>query len=278
MKAYLLFFLIIIFANSAFAELSWDKAEENLRNYRSFRMVLENDHLNSIGVEGRSISGSGQFALYNIQQIKDLAGYDGTILIIDLRLESHGFINTLPVAWKGNANLGKSVDEVLLDEIEHLHHHLITQQVEDYPVYFVASERESAIDNGFEYERLPVQDHSHPTDSIVDNFLNVLKAHPEYWIHVHCAVGRGRTTLFMAMYDMYYNAKDVSFDDILERQKAIGGQDLKKYLKTPHANAKKQKLYLGRLAFLERFYQFCQEGDPQAGTWQEWIASQPISL
>ena len=42
------------------------------------------------------------------------------------------------------------------------------------------------------------------------------------WAHFHCEAGRGRTTMFMVLYDMLRNANRVSLEDIARRQQLLG--------------------------------------------------------
>lgn len=263
MKIIFIKFLLVLMLQPIFAD-------EIMRNFRSFSDVLSYKELVFTGVAEHSLSGSGQFLPSNIQNLAKVA-QGSEIIVVDLRLESHGYINDHPFSLKNNDNLGKTAEEILEIEANLLQEVYLKQDKEFYPIYTVSSEKELVISNNFKYVRLPVLDHSHPSDEIVDAYLDLLKQNPFAWVHVHCAVGRGRTTTFMAMFDMFYNAKTVSLDDILERQKKIGGQDFKKYLKEPNKDDEKQQLFLARLAFLERFYQYCQAGDPETTTWQEWV-------
>ena len=73
---------------------------------------------------------------------------------------------------------------------------------------------------------------------------------------MHCPAGRGRTTTFLAMYDMMRNAVNVSFDDILARQAMIGGKDLTE----PFAIGDwRYEHHFERLQFLMDFYNYCLE-------------------
>jgi protein-tyrosine phosphatase len=135
----------------------------------------------------------------------------------------------------------------------------------------LATEKQLATKKGFDYVRLPTLDHSRPSDEIVDAFLELIKKNPNAWFHVHCHVGKGRTTTFMTLYDMFYNAKEVEFDEILERQKEIDGEDFKKYLQKTNLESYMKNLYDERLKFLKRFYDFCKNSDPQHITWTEWL-------
>lgn len=109
---------------------------------------------------------------------------------------------------------------------------------------------------GVAYFRIPVVDFYYPNDSEVNRFLMLVKAvksGPENWLHFHCKAGKGRTTSFLAMYDMIHNAKEVSLEDILTRQEIMGGVNLIQEAKTPWA--------IARLEFLEAFYNYCRDNN-----------------
>jgi protein-tyrosine phosphatase len=71
--------------------------------------------------------------------------------------------------------------------------------------------------------RITVTDHARPLDEAVDRFILAVRALPENgWAHFHCEAGRGRTTTFMALYDMLRNANRVSLEDIACREQLLG--------------------------------------------------------
>lgn len=271
------FILVILFSTHVLAKteepkLRWNKAQKKLRNFRSFHDIFGKSKASTIGIEGRFISGSGQFTAANVSlladKVKQVAGEVDKIILLDARLESHGFINDLPVEWKvkhDDANLNKSVDDILKDEKDRLLEIFKDKIVDKIVVKTVSTEEEVAALNGFEYVRLPTLDRSLPSDEIVDAFLELIKNNPNAWLHVHCHIGKGRTTTFMVLYDMFYNAKDLKFDEILFRHKIIGGSNLNK-------SGSKE-----RLEFLKRFYRYSMESDPQNVTWQAWLQEQPIN-
>lgn len=239
---------------------------------------MEQPRLSHVGAQGRYISGSGQFTEANILQLSEkvsqVTSEFDKIIVIDTRIESHGFINGLPVEWK-LPNLGKSAEEILADEKLRLLEIFQDKVINDIEVHSVSTEMEViAALHGFEYVRLPTLNQSRPSDSTVDLFLDIIKNNPQSWLHIHCHVGKGRTTVFMVMYDMFYNAKDLEFEEILERNKAIDGQDLEKHKDETDLNPDKRSLYEERLEFVKRFYQYCREADPQNISWQDWFQNQ----
>ena len=65
------------------------------------------------------ISGSPQFSEQSL--IKMLPQMQGEVWIVDLRRESHGFVDGLPVSWyfiQNKSNVGLSLDEILIKEEE----------------------------------------------------------------------------------------------------------------------------------------------------------------
>jgi hypothetical protein len=99
----------------------------------------------------------------------------------------------------------------------------------------VRSEKALVKGLGCRYARLYVTDHCRPRDSQVDTFVALVQKYyrRKLWFHLHWSPlfsclfvfffknfsshgGKGRTTLFLCMYDMLVNAsRGVSFDEFL---------------------------------------------------------------
>jgi protein-tyrosine phosphatase len=137
-------------------------------------------------------------------------------------------------------------------------------------IFRVETEEEIASAYDLKYIRLPTLDRYRPSDSIVNDLVEVIKNNPNSWLHFHCHVGKGRTTTFMAMYDMFYNAKNVGFEEILTRQKAIDGEDLMKHLHRT-MDERLGKFSQERFEFLKNFYNYCKNSDPFATSWDVWV-------
>ncbi|MCE5318822.1 MAG: hypothetical protein LLG04_15855, partial [Parachlamydia sp.] len=121
-----------------------------------------------------------------------------------------------------------------------------------FPVARAREEREVAEDAGVGYLRLYLTDHMAPSSEEIERFLSFYRAlSPNSWLHVHCAGGDGRTTTLMTIVDMLHNAKELSFEEIVARQHALGGSNLAHCgdpldWKYPYAKE--------RLEFLRKFY------------------------
>lgn len=253
------------------------------KKFRSIRDALNPEIASQINTQGLldlNISGSGQFSLLSLEKVLEELNYPNNFYVIDLRLECHGFLNGHAVTWytyRNWGNLGKSLSQVEQEEkdlttelaksTETIMHRFINKGEADGEVaetleipclvYEVYTEEEALVKNfQVHYFRIPVPDHRKPTAENVDRFLDFIKTLPEdRWIHFHCAGGSGRTTSFMVMYDMIKNAKELSFEEIMERHKALGGKDLfsdllpDTYWKTIHHHERHQ--------FLKDFYVYC---------------------
>jgi predicted protein tyrosine phosphatase len=231
------------------------------------------------GLDQLNISGSSQFSEKALQTIIQQLGNPKPIYIIDLRQESHGFLNGLAVSWYarrdwGNINLTleevqreekKLLQQVLKEKVVALHHiikkdsrgdQLPETRITSLTVKQAATEQQLTDKYGLSYLRLGVTDHLRPSDETVDRFIAFVRDLPKgRWLHIHCAAGVGRTTTFMVMYDMMVNAKQVSFDDIIKRQWLLGGLNLKR---VADKSSWKYSYSVERLQFLESFYEYCR--------------------
>ena len=162
------------------------------------------------------------------------------IVIVDLRDESHAFINGIGVSWFGYlnwGNYGKTMDEIIADEHERfgtlLGKHVRTYAMSgdtkstksylDIDVDSVKYEDELAAEEGCDYLRIPGPDHSWPAPEKVDELINYLKTQDRdnIWLHFHCSGGVGRTGAFLVMYDKLQNPQ-VPMKDIVYRQAMTG--------------------------------------------------------
>ena len=215
---------------------------------------------------------------------------DAKIFIVDLRQESHGFANSLPVSWyieKNRANAGKNSVEVEADEMERLNN-LRGNETTFEPLgnadkqtfravtivpRFMATERELCEKLRVNYKRFAAADMQFPAPEIVDNFvLFVANLPSNSWLHFHCQAGHGRTTTFLAMYDIMKNP-DVSLEEICKRQYLLGGSNL---LLEPEGDDWYAKNSRDRAKKIRLFYEFVQgtRAEQIGLQWSEWLEKQ----
>ena len=304
MNAYKATFIIssIVFYCSAFEPTlirDWKMhAQPVLRNFRTTAMFFPRlKNLDLHGLRTLRASGSGQFSARQLKDLKKIL--PAPLHVVDLREESHGFINGLPVSWhtKHNSiNWGKSLCQVQVDELQRLKNileqktvHLYVNAKQDersgnvkYEPYKTVTvltsltEEEICQRNGVGYTRIPVADSQAPDATDVQQFINLVRRSPRTtWFHFHCRAGRGRTTTFMVLYDMMRNADTVSLPNILARQHALDGVDLN-YI--TDASFWKYKHLIKRKAFVTLFYKYCQEQKPVnfIAPWALWLKNQAV--
>lgn len=230
-------------------------------------------------------SGSGQFSELTIREmLKQIPIPREKIVVIDLRQESHGFINGTPVSWTDGvhnyANVNKSMEEIIDDENQRLHTVAGTGTIIINPkkesasmiVETIKSELDVVKENGCSYVRLPVTDHNRPSNDVIDQFIKMVESFPQdAWVHFHCRAGKGRTTTFLVLLDILKNGRTAGFQEILQRQALIGGIDLSNYYKP---NAERVRAGKERYDFLEKFYLYCSEVPDHAISWSDWIDRQ----
>lgn len=222
--------------------------------------------LNLNGFSNLNISGSGQFSENGLIFLKQAIGDKAPIIIVDLKQESHGFINGTAVSWinvKNNLNKALTKAQVLENENSKVQSITINKKIsvdkQNLVPIKVQNEDELVESMGMLYERIPVTDKQKPTDDTVDYFVQFIKALPQNtWVHFHCEEGLGRTTVFMVMYDIMKNAKKIDFNDIMNREILIGGLNL---LEDKN-----------RAQFIKNFYNYAlQDHDDFNTTWSQWL-------
>lgn len=200
---------------------------------------------------GLNAIASAQFSEKELQKVREKYPNE-KIIIVDLRREPHGIINGEAVSWreefdKSQSNSGKKNFEIIADEKSRLNiakkdgEILINKTLEKdkkngwfkevqpqiVVVQEALSEESLAKKYGFEYKRIAIQDHAKPDQERFKEIINFIKNLPQdKKIYVHCAGGKGRTTSFLAFYDIMKNGDKLTFEEILERQYKAGGGKL----------------------------------------------------
>ena len=144
--------------------------------------------------------------------------------------------------------------------------------VENFPAY--QTEKTCVERMGAQYLRIAVTDVTRPEDSDVDEFITFLRSikGKDCWLHFHCLAGKGRTTTFMAMYEMIKMASSgkTSFKNILDRQYQIGGANLSNMW---YASSRVQWLH-----FLENFYDYAEKSFDRGMSWSQWVSQRNLKV
>lgn len=297
-KTAILMVSLLLLTAASVSEAKWRLDEDpELAEPRNFRMASDNWRVEPEdepptreGLDNLRISGSAQctaagFAsLYT--KLSAAAAPGAPIYDVDLRQESHGFADGLPVSWhkKNNlANEGKTPEEVALDEEERLADlagvttTFVPKGKTDkgrveaftFAPQNVQTEKEVVEALGFRYVRFYVTDRTQPDTETIEAFLDFVDSLPgDAWLHFHCRAGHGRTTTFMAMYDMIRNP-GIPAETIIERQHLIGGADLTAMKDKEWKNER----IIQRLETLKLFSEYVRARHAGETTlrWGEWI-------
>ncbi len=250
---------------------------------------LDNSTVRNFRVTSSNTSASAQLSEKSVSLLKDVLRREtnSPIYIVDLRQESHGFANGIPVSWyeeHNHANFGKSAVEIQQDEIEKLRSILgkMTEFVplgkhdEEYLnkttliVNSVQNEKYVVESEGFKYIRFSAADMIFPEPSTVDEFINFYLNLPKnYWLHFHCHAGHGRTTTFLVFYDILKNP-NLSLEEIVQHQFELGGSNL---LEAADGDDWYSQVNRERANYLKKFYQYVKEQRDKNFqiTWSDWI-------
>lgn len=244
------------------------------------------------GLKDLRISGSSFFAKNEFKALlKKIPAEVENIVVLDLRNESHGYINDHAVSWYSRYktfNKGLTAEQVndreqdLLNEAKKTGTVNIAVQAKDKGVVFtvpikvdsVMTEKEFVESMGVKYFRIPIMDYSAPTRANIDRFVEFYKSLPaNAWIHAHCEAGVGRTTISLSMVDMIHNADKLSYDEIMTRQVLMGGQDVRKSAEKATDQYKKAN-YPKRAEFTRRFYDYAKAHPQLDISWSQWCDQQ----
>lgn len=254
-----------------------EKIPRNFRHLEDATQWEGKPSLNTQGLKDLHVSGSGQFSEKSLAELIKRFKTGGKIHVVDLREESHGFLNGSAVSWysvRNRINLGKSAVQIMREEEEWLREALKKKEIVlsrvcqkdseglelprvepfDFTVMQYETEEKLADKMGLEYQRFLVTDAMRPRDEVVDAFLAWYKTlSDEDHVHFHCAAGSGRTTTFMAMFDILKNCKKVSFEEIIYRQHLLGGKNL---ADQGAPNSWKHECFVDRYTFIRGFYDY----------------------
>jgi protein-tyrosine phosphatase len=256
--------------------------QDPLENFRSMADWRKHGgSFNPTGLDELRLSGSAQFSPAALRMLKQRVGQP--LFILDLRQESHGYIQGHGVTWQAGhdwVNVGLSHDEVLKREQKALqalegqprislesHHSKRSIRVQGRSV---ESEEHLVQRTGVHYVRLTATDHLRPDDQELDRFIEAVRGlPPKAWVHMHCRAGKGRTSTFMVLYDMVRNAKDVPFAEIMKRQRLLSNYDVEKL---PEVQAWQYPYRKDRAELMKSFYAYAQENpNGRPLLWSQWL-------
>lgn len=200
---------------------------------------LKNDCCRNVNKEGLSelnAYGSGLVKYYgnfknyykdNIQSV------NGKLYIVSLLPNDIYYYNDRCLRWYGvgyfNSNLG---DPIIHREImKSAYKKLIRLVYGNPPTYDLSqlrTEQEITKELGIEY-LMPLKGSGEwlNNDQFIEDTIRFFESLPNNsHLYVHCAHGRGRTTSYLVLYDIFKNAKKIPLKDIADRHYCLGREDV----------------------------------------------------
>lgn len=230
------FFIIILAISTLISSFPLPFSKKN-----NVLIVLDSDKTDGLPDRFRdltnlNISGSAQFTPSQIENIKTSINKPD-ICIVDLRQESHGFINDIAISFYSigsDLNNGFTTAETINTENKLLSSIKLNSDTDIYDklgkviktvnVQSVSNENDEVLKNNLKYQRFAVKDGGIPSTTVIDEFVEFIKNKPtDQHLHFHCDAGEGRTTTFMVLYQIMNNTGDLSLDQILCYQYNMGG-------------------------------------------------------
>lgn len=179
-------------------------------------------------------SGSRQLDVSRLADaLKCVAPSGSQLYLVDLRQETHLYFNDRAVSWyadKDFANVGQTPAWIVADEAAQLARITALPATQIFCIkqddqgnvtptgYSELLVTSAATEEGVaaqmpslfrpNYMRIPVTDHCAPGRDALNQFVNLcVNLNPDDWVHCHCHGGDGRTTTFLALFDMVSWAK-----------------------------------------------------------------------
>ncbi len=264
--------------DASYADLVLDDDGPDARRFRSTTALPSMEGLDTSGLAPLRCSGSAQPSVAAFRDVvRRLPGVPpDAIHVVDLRQESHGFVDGAAVSWYARSNWGAAglsdgealalealrlrllglAETVWIGNVEAVKRGAPRSFVERTRPEVAGEERAFGLAPG-RYLRIPVSDHTRPSDAAVDRFVDFVRgldgaAH----VHLHCRGGKGRTATFMALLDMLRNAERLPLGDILARQAQLADYAL---TKVPDPTSAKAPFIAERRVFLDRFHEYARE-------------------
>ena len=215
------------------------------RNFRFLESMLDGKKIH--------ISASGQFTVNQVNYLKHIAKlHNKKLLVIDLRAEKHGFVNGLPVHFLSDDNISEEI-------IQHhkLHkitvkdsHHYVDIKVKDF-----LTEAELLEKHNVKYYNIKIRNMFIPEYDQINILLDLIRSYKDdYWIHIHCKAGKGRTTTALVAHFISEYSNTASLEEILDYHHKIGGINI-----TIDSAMKKDFIYrelaLERAEFIRKLYE-----------------------
>lgn len=236
--------------------------------------------VNFTGFQELRAHGSG---IINFRDFQKHFTYDPKMLYVVNLLEGDiYYYKDRCLAWYGLEYTQPKVGEILPEKFNRQFGKFFVRLVYGFPpsdLNKLQTEREIFTAMGAHYYMPLKQDPDWlGNQSYIDGLVDFFSQLPEgAHLYIHCKNGRGRTTTFLILYDIFKNAKKLTLEEIVNRHYCIGREDLFNTTVWRKGNWTKEGL-TARKALIENFYAYMTSPDGYpTHTWAHWMAKKGIS-
>jgi hypothetical protein len=277
-RRYILFIVALLCLGGGVFFLSQEQS--SIVNFRTCQDLLKPSRFSPslVGLRELNASASGRLSKAKIE--KYFKRLPKKVYVIDVRAEEDFYIKGISAGWLGIRYFDGTVEDRFykLSFLETPFHHLkwmwrrlINLGSLSTPALQQLQSEQLFLKNlGHDYYCFAGHRHMVHSNEMIQSFLSFLETLPnDAWLHFHCATGRGRSTTFMILYDIYHNSKKVGLEDIILRQHLLGGENVLDVALRPKGTWSRDSL-LKRKALVENFYAYMN--DPQGYGSQSWMS------
>jgi len=234
--------------------------------FRTMQDPISNaEEVDLTGLRELQISGGPSIIFSNLR--KSLSHINKKIIIVDGIRQYHGYINETPTTFFAYERHDP--------DWRHFIRRLIYTGTTQIRPDLVSPESELIKKYGFEYENIKIDSKVRTPDEAVDAFVTFVDTLPDnVWVHFHCRLGKGRTSMMLIMFDTMKNAPKVALKDIVKRQHLLGSENLFNTVARSRGTYYSSTL-TKRKQFIEAFYDFICQRKAGIQKWSEWHALQP---
>lgn len=232
-------------------------------NFRTMQDAIPSEE--QVDLTGlRELQASGGNAPRFMDLQKRLSDIKKNKIIIDVKCEPHGYINSVPTTFLGYGHPKPG--------LRHLPRRFFLTGTIYERQDLVIPESEEAKKYGFNYKTVNIGSKFTAVDENIDEIVNLFDSLSEDdWVHIHCTNGKGRTSMVLAMLDIMRNAPTVSLDNIIKRQHLLGSVNLYNTTQWRKGSTYTTKQLEARKKFIEDFYKFiCQRKEGGIHKWSDW--------
>lgn len=245
------------------------------------------------GLDNMMASGSGIIQEVTFKRAMQRVPQEGkeNFYVIDLRESPECFWNGVPIRWYGywrDPSTGEIKEKSFKQDklsntfvkikwaIRRFKNNVSLELLKQHNL---ETEQDMVKKLGFHYAAFNGIRHTVHQHKQIDQFVAFVKSmQPSAWLHFHCGAGRGRTTIFLVLYDIIKNAHQVSLKDIVARQYMLGGENVfddKPWVNgtwTPEALKARKKL-------VQTFYAYVKDPNGYAKqSWSNWLKVKGVKL